>query len=91
VNKQKAYTGIDTSDIKQYKKEYHKQYRIKNKEKRKKRDKIRDDFWDKQLIYLLEWVDCDCGEKYIRYNSKKHKRSQKHLNYINKIEKNNLL
>jgi hypothetical protein len=70
-------------------KEYNKEYRKKNKEELKEYDKEykeknKEKINKRRRIKYQEKITCECGTEVSRQNVTRHKRTIKHINYINK-------
>ena len=66
---QKQYRERNKDKIKEYKKEYSKQYYEQNK--------------DTILTKLKEKITCECGSTINKSEIARHRRSKKHIHYIN--------
>lgn len=91
VNLQKAYTGIDCSDMKEYNKqyyidnqEYYKQYNKQyQKDNHKNYKQYQKQYRENNNKKINQKFVCDCGNKYTYRNKARHERTQQHQNYVN--------
>jgi len=75
----KEYIENNKDKIKKYNKEYNKEYREKNKDKIKEKDKqYRENNKDK----IKEKITCECGSIVNKSVFARHKKSKKHITYI---------
>jgi len=70
LEKAKAYAASHKEQKAEYNKEYH--------EKFKQTDK-----YAEKTARALEWLDCDCGNRYQRGNKSRHLKSKQHLTKVN--------
>jgi len=65
------------------KKEWSKNHYEKNKEEFKEKQKIH---YEKNKEEILEKIECECGSVVCRVNLTRHKKSQKHQDYLKSLE-----
>jgi len=98
----KEYNDQHKEEVKQYKKEYNKQHKEEIKQKRKEyNEQNKEIINEKQKKYyehnkeeikekLKEKYTCECGSCINVGEKLRHKRSQKHINFINNLEIKNI-
>ena len=72
LDKLKEYYKTHNNEVKEYKKEYYEAHKNEIKEYNEARKEK-----------LNEKFDCDCGGKYIFKHKSQHKKSQRHIDFIN--------
>jgi hypothetical protein len=80
--REKAKEYRSRPEVKEYFKEYFKKYRENNKEKQKESDKKR---YEKNKEKLSEKIECECGVVVCRSGLSRHKKTQKHQNYLKSV------
>ena len=81
LNSQKAHTGIESGLTRE---EYNKQHYQNNKEKILEYNKqYYKQYYQNNKQYLSEKVECECGSVVSRNNITRHKKSVKHINFVN--------
>lgn len=98
LEKCKKYREENNEHIKEYKKEYaiNNNDKIKERNKKYREDniiKIKDKkkkYYEDNKNKILEKIDCLCGGKYVIYSKTRHLKSNKHMNFINNNNNNDI-
>lgn len=81
LEKNKKYHDENIEQITEYQKEYN----IKNKEKL---SEYRKKYREENKNMMSEKIICECGSEIARHSMTKHRKSQRHINYLNQTQAN---